>query len=380
MTRNHSTRDGDPLGQRGRDSGRPSPDEPAAPHSRDPAMPPAGGIGNARAASARGAPVGGDTTASLLIVVLNYRTADLTIQCLASLAPEVRAVPGARVIVADNDSGDGSVTRIEQALLDFHWSSWARVVSLPRNGGFAWGNNRGIEAGGAATYVLLLNSDTIVHSGCLSYCRCVMDADPTIGAMSCKLLDADGTVQPIARRFPNPVRHMLCTTGLPWHFPRLFGWGQLEYRDWDAATQARDPDWLAGAFLFIRSDVMERLGGLDDSFFFYGEDVEFCHRVWRAGFRCRYDPGASITHLGGASSDPSRMDSNLRSLHAWRGRYLVQRKCYGRPAEVLTRAVDLAACAARVLWMRLTGRQHEPRYDDMRNALSILTRRLDRTT
>src|SRR5260221_7774153 len=87
-------------------------------------------------------------------------------------------------------------------------------------------------------------------------------------------------------------------------------------------------------------------GPLDERFFFYGEDVEFCHRVWRTGFRCHYDPKPTIMHLGGASSDPSRMAAASRNIHVWRGRGLVQRLCYGRLAGDFLRGVGPASAAA----------------------------------
>jgi GT2 family glycosyltransferase len=311
----------------------------------------------------------------LLVVLVNYRTPDVTIDCLRSLAPEIEDAPGARVVVVDNRSDDGSAERLSRAVADSGWADWARVVEAPRNGGFAYGNNRGIEAGGPARHVLLLNSDTVVHRGCLRHCMGVMESDPTIGAMSCKLLNADGSLQVAGRRFPSPSRITLAATGLPWRFPRLLGWGQGEYRSWDQSKQGGDADWLGGAFLWVRGDVMRRLGGLDETFFFYGEDVEFCHRVRRAGFRCRYDPGASITHLGGASSDPSRLDAGERSVHAWNGRYLVQRRCYGRLAERWARLIDLGICRFRLLRMRLSGRGDEKRRAELRARIDVIRER-----
>ncbi len=315
-----------------------------------------------------------DSTAEipLLVVLVNYRTADATIDCLRSLAPEIADVPGARVVVVDNRSEDGSAKRLRRAVAESGWETWARVVEAPRNGGFAYGNNRGIEAGGAARHVLLLNNDTIVHRGCLRRCMSVTDSDPSIGAMSCKLLNRDGSLQVAGRRFPTPLRITLAATGLPWRFPRVFGWGQGEYRSWDQSKDAGDADWLGGAFLWVRGDLMRRLGGLDETFFFYGEDIEFSHRVRRAGGRRRYDPGASVTHLGGASSDPSRLDPAERSVHAWRGRYLVQRRCYGRIAEVWARLLDLATCSAQMLRARLSRRADGARRAQLRARVGVI--------
>jgi GT2 family glycosyltransferase len=203
--------------------------------------------------------------------------------------------------------------------------------------------------------------------------RCVEATrrDAGVGVMSCKVLNADGSIQNVTRRFPSPSRVAMMLAGLPWKLPRLFGWADCEDLGWDRERTARDVDWVGGAFMMIRSEVLERLGGLDESFFFYGEDVEFCRRAWRAGWRVRYEPVGSITHLGGASSDPGRLPERARSTHAWNGRYLVQRRCYGRVAAAVVRRMDLAFARAR-LW-RLRRRRDDPRVAPLREAIAYLT-------
>jgi GT2 family glycosyltransferase len=283
--------------------------------------------------------------ARILIAVINYRTPELTIACLASLAPELTRIPDARVVVVDNASGDGSTEKLEAAIRERGWAERVELLTSERNLGFAGGNNLALAHGEPAEYVLLLNSDTIVHGGCLQRCLEVMEGDAQIGAMSCRVLNVDGSIQNVARKFPTPLLMTVAALGLPWKLPRLFGWADAEDLGWDRAATARDVDWLGGAFLFVRSSVFGGRVRLDDEFFFYGEDVEFCHRIGQGGFRLRYDPVASIVHLGGASSDPSRMPSSLQSARQWRARYLVQRKCWGPVAALWVRGIDLLATA-----------------------------------
>lgn len=311
---------------------------------------------------------------TLNIILVNFRTPDLTIACLETLEAEVAAVPGTRVVVVENGSGDDSASRLAAAIRDRGWGEWAALLVFETNAGFSGGNNRGIRAAGPARYTLLLNTDTLVHPGCLRYCVDVMERDPAIGAMGCKLLNRDGTLQKAAWRFPSPLRIAICTTSLPWRCERLFGWASTDYRGWDRETQRKDVDWLGGAFLLVRGEVMQKLGGLDERFFFYGEDVEFCHRVWRAGYRCHYDPAVSTTHLGGASSDPTRMVSAEREAHFLRGQYLVQRRCYGLWAAAFVRACDIVGVGARLAVMRIKGRQNEEKYRHMRLMLQLLMR------
>ncbi len=308
----------------------------------------------------------------LLIAVINYRTPELTIACLRSLAPEVAAVAGARTIVVDNASGDGSVEKLEAAIRDAGWAAWAELLRSDRNLGFAGGNNLAIARAEPAEYVLLLNSDTVVHAGCLRRCLEVMDREPRIGALSCRVLNADGSIQNVARKFPTPLLVTAAALGLPWKLPRLFAWADAEDLGWDRVTTSRDVDWLGGAFLFVRSSVFGGRVRLDEDFFFYGEDIEFCHRIHRLGFTLRYDPVGSIVHLGGGSSDPTRMPSSLQSVRQWRARYLVQRKCWGRAAASWVRGVDLVASTLELALATLRGER--ARRAELRTRLGLILR------
>lgn len=310
----------------------------------------------------------------LLVIIVNFRTPDLTIDCLRSLASQVRDVPRTRVIVSDNASGDDSVAKIQGAIDANAWT-WCTLVPLPTNGGFSYGNNRGIEAGPKARYTLLLNSDTIVHEGCFKKCLASIDAKPDVGILGCKLLNADGSIQNGCRKFPTPWRLASCKIGLPFKFPALFSQDDTEDPSWDRNT-THDVDWLMGSFMLIRGEALATLGGLSEKFFFYGEDIEICHRYMKAGYRRFYDPAGTITHLGGASSDPTRMPRNARSAHHWRGRYMVQRLCYGRPGEWFVRLVDISLHAARGLWYRLRAGTDSPSFHYHRDVLRTICGRL----
>jgi len=284
---------------------------------------------------------------TLAVVIVNYRTAGLTEQCLRSLAEEVVDVSGARVVVVDNGSGDGSAERFERVIRERGWSEWASVLALPENVGFAAGNNRGIEAVGEAEHYLLLNSDTIAHRGALSHCLTVMEREPDVGAMSCLVANEDGSPQTAARRFPTPIRQLLSAVGLPWRAARLFRWADVEDPGWDRRTVRRDVDWLGGAFLLVRGEALRQVGPLDERFFMYGEDVELCHRLARAGWRRLYDPSVAITHFGAGSSEATASAIAAKNERARRARRLVQRLCYGRGAAWALRAMDFTVGAIR---------------------------------
>lgn len=319
---------------------------------------------------------------NLLIIIVNFRTPKLTIDCLRSLAPQVPQVPGTHVAVVENGSGDDSAAQIGQAIAEHGWSAWARLYVSPTNTGFAGGNNWGFAqaeaAVGQARQVLLLNSDTIVHENCVRYCYEKMEADATIGALSCHLRNADGSTQIASRKLPTPLRMTMQSLGLPWTLPGVFGWADTEDLTWDRATVCRDVGWIGGAFLLTRADFYRSTGGLDERFFFYGEDIEFCHRVWKAGLRVVHDPTVSITHLGGASSKPRNEETPMTRINRWRARYLVQRECYGLAAAWWLRSIDIAAHALRRAAMLLTGRRDTQQYQAVRDNLVTLLRPLHR--
>lgn len=297
---------------------------------------------------------------SLLIIIVNFRTPDLVIQCLESLVPEIPTLPGARVVIAENGSEDDSAEKISSAITKQGWDSWARLLPLENNYGFAGGNNRGWKVAPDARYALLLNSDTIVHPGCLAACLKTLQEDSSIGAMSCLVKNQDGSPQNVARTFPNPLRQFVRTLGLPWSLPALFSWADTDDLNWDRETECRDVGWLGGAFLMIPGDVIRKHGLLDEDFFFYGEDIEFSHRIAKAGFRRYYQASAgSITHLGGGSSSPDHRPSPEKVIRQYRARYLIQRKCYGRFSEIFLRNTDRLIWSLRSIlrkWVR--GQEH----------------------
>ena len=241
-----------------------------------------------------------------LIVIVNWRTADLTIDCLRSLAWQVSdPTVDARVIITDNASGDGSIDRIAAAIAESGWT-WAETMPLPRNGGFAYGNNAALRArlpltGGGCEFVLLLNPDTIVRDGALRELVAFMEAHPGVGIAGSRLEDPDGTPQISAFRFHGVasefergmrlglVTRLLRNKTVPQPIP----------------TQAGPADWLAGASMIIRRAVFEQIGLLDEGYFMYYEEVDFCLRARRAGFEIWYVPSSRVVHLVGAASQLS---------------------------------------------------------------------------
>jgi GT2 family glycosyltransferase len=315
---------------------------------------------------------------SLAVVVLNYQTADYTITCLETLVREKTTIGDLQVIVVDNASTDGSAAAIADYIERANLSTWMKLMIAPENLGFAAGNNlaiaRLLDREDPPDHILLLNSDTEVHAGCLRGCLDFAASEKDVGAFSCLLVNSDGSVQSSAWKFPRPHVEVVRALGLPWHVACLSQRFNLEYTDWDPRSETREVDWLGGAFLWIPTHVLRKCGGLDEDYFFYGEDIEFSHRVKRRGYRIVHVPCGTVTHHGGGSSDSTRLQSRKRAQLVWRARLLTQRKCFGRTAENVVRCAYAAAMIYRklkVLCKRRAGSVEDQRISQ---ALSILSR------
>ena len=299
----------------------------------------------------------------LVVIILNYRTPQCTIQCLESLARERANGLTLRVVLVDNASGDDSTACLSHAITHHQWSDWVILLPQPLNLGFSGGNNAGIRHalnhGSQSEYILLLNSDTMVHPGCLTASLARMREAPRIGALSCMVRNPDSSVQNVCRRFPRPDLETFRAIGLPHRYPKLFGWADLDDPKWNRETTAREVDWIGGAFMLLRADVLKAIGGLDETFFFYGEDVALCHEIRKRGWRIFFDPSGEITHLGGGSSDASRLMERRKLTLVWRARIQVQRKCYGTLSALWMRwlyavSVSLSLCSMFVKSQRGT--------------------------
>ena len=238
----------------------------------------------------------------LLVVIVNYRTPGLTIDCLRSLVTEVRSLPGMRVAVADNASGDNSSEQIAAAIAAEDWSEWASFFPLERNGGFAFGNNALIRPALQSTnpppYFLLLNPDTVVRPGALKALVDFMDSNPEAGIAGSRLEDPDGTPQHSAFRFHDFL------TELDFGWRTRFLSKLLE--NWNVAPpisqEICQTDWVAGASMIVRREVFEKIGLMDEAYFMYCEEMDFCLQANKAGWSCWYIPESRVVHLVGQSS------------------------------------------------------------------------------
>jgi GT2 family glycosyltransferase len=236
----------------------------------------------------------------LSITICSWNTQDDLRACLASLH-RVGDEANMEVIVLDNNSEDGSPDMVE------HEFPSVRLFRMSRNLGFTGGQNHMLEHR-KGRHALLLNSDTIVHEGAIRTMMEYLEANPKVGIVGPKLLNPDGSLQFSARRFPTPTAALFRNTA----FGRLFPNNRFarEYLMQDGShDQIIKVDWVSGAALLAREELMEKIGFLDPEYFMYNEDVDYCFRAWQADFEVIYLPTAIITHAIGRSSDkaPNRM-------------------------------------------------------------------------
>jgi GT2 family glycosyltransferase len=215
--------------------------------------------------------------------------------CLESLA--AAAAPATLEIIVVDNSGTARASGALDGFPD------VRLIESAGNVGFARACNLGMAAA-RGRHLLLLNPDTVAHPGSVATLSRHLDGAPDAGAVAARLLNVDGTLQYSCRRFPRPLsilfgRYALLTR----LFPRNPVSSDYLYLDWDHAA-VRGVDWVSGACLMVRREVLEKVGGLDDGYFLFVEDMDWCRRIRDAGLEVVYVPEAVVTHHIGASKGP----------------------------------------------------------------------------
>ncbi|GIP35110.1 glycosyltransferase family 2 protein [Paenibacillus sp. J2TS4] len=253
----------------------------------------------------------------LSIIILNYNTCELTLNALESVYGSNTGFKY-EVILIDNASSDSSVERIRGKFPQ------VRMIENKKNVGFSRANNQGMRIA-TGKYILLLNSDTIVQPDTFDIMLQFMEEHLEIGASGCKIILPDGSLDKACRRgFPTPSASFYYAFGISKLFPRVprFNQYQLGYLNPDEEYPV---DCLVGAFMLVRRQAIEEVGMLDEEFFMYGEDVDWCYRIKQAGWQNYYYPKTHIIHYKGASSRKKPWKI-IYEFH--RAMYLFHRKHY----------------------------------------------------
>lgn len=272
----------------------------------------------------------------LLIVIINYKTGQLVIDCLKTVIPQLQK--DQQVVVVDNCSADGSANQIREWLEEEQVTDRVNLILSPQNTGFSGGNNIGIKSR-TARYYLLLNSDTILREGALEAMLDAARNRPDAGLVSPRLEWPNGEPQISCFRYHRPISELIYAAATAPVTALL--------KPWVVAIPVSDsgiePEWTSFACVLVKSEVIEQIGLMDEGYFLYYEDVDYCRVARNAGWTIVHTPKARVVHLRGGSSDVKKNISTRKRLpryyYASRSRYFA--KHYG----------PLGLLAANCLWL-----------------------------
>ena len=232
-----------------------------------------------------------ENTPIVSIVIVSYNTEQMVLECLNSLLAYIRGYY-AEIIVVDNNSSDGTVNMLR------NYYPSILLIENNKNLGFAAANNQGLRVC-RGRFILLLNSDTVILSDVVNKSIEYLANNQDVGAMGCRVLNSDGTVQATCFGYPTLFRLLCMTLAVD----RISGLSILDkylLRSWQRDGE-REVEVITGCYLMIRREVLNQVGLLDESFFFFGEETDWCLRMRRAGWRLNFAPVGEIIHHGGGS-------------------------------------------------------------------------------
>jgi GT2 family glycosyltransferase len=298
----------------------------------------------------------------LLVVVVSYRVTDLTINCLRALSEQVQRIPGTKVALCENGTGQDAVDRLRQAIKENDWGSWVDLTVIYPNRGFTGGNNAvirpALQSPDPPEYVLLLNADTVVKEHALETLVAFMDRQPKAGIAGSMLVWPDGTIQASPFRFHGIVTELNRGLRLRIVSKLLSPWGALL----PTPNEASRVGWVSGASLILRRTMLERIGLLDEGLYTYFDDLDICLRALRAGWETWFVPESQVIHMEGASTGiASHTRTPSRRAPYWfqaRRRYFL--KNYG---VLYTALVDTAFIFGYTIWRLRRWIQRRPDTD-----------------
>jgi N-acetylglucosaminyl-diphospho-decaprenol L-rhamnosyltransferase len=297
-------------------------------------------------------------TPDVVVIIVSYKCAALTIESIRSVGAERTAFNlSIRALIIDNASGDAPAIR--EAVEANGWEGWVEVHCAPHNGGFAYANNLGMQLAVVAApppaYFYLLNPDAQVRAGAIDTLKRFMDAHLEVGIGGSSFENADGSDWPIAFRFPTVMSELL---QVDWTLMyRIFG-------RWNVARQMsggpQPTDWICGASMLIRTTMLAEIGGMDENYFLYYEETDFCLRAYRAGFATWYVPDSRVMHIMGQSTSVTDKTAGVKRLPAYW--FESRRRFFGISYGVFQAIlIDIVAILANSIGLmkRLLMRRHD---------------------
>jgi GT2 family glycosyltransferase len=276
------------------------------------------------------------------VVIVSWNVRDLLRDCIASIRRETRR--SHEIIVVDNASRDGSADMVRSQF------PGVTVIANPDNRGFAAANNQGLAVACGRT-VLLLNPDTLVLDGAIDTMLGWLERHPGVGCVGCQVLESETEVQATCFRDPGPLNLLLIETGLHRLLAGRRRGGGPHYAGWDRDDE-REVDVVSGMFMLVPRRVMEQVGPLDEAFFVYSEEADWCRRIRDAGHRCVFAPVARIRHREGGGKSTALMKPRMY-VQQQKSKLIYVRKHYGFAGAAFARATLTASMLARGAVFRL---------------------------
>ena len=244
-------------------------------------------------------------------ILINYKTPDMTLESLEAFMREMGDRPGVFVTLVDNASGDDSVEKLSKEIRRRGWDDRVALVESERNGGFAYGVNVGVGAQpptGRPDFVYLLNSDAFPDPKAVDVLLDFLTQNPEIGIAGSYIYGSDGAPHVTAFRFPSLWSEFegAMRLGL---LTRILATRRVSIEP--MPTENTRVDWLAGASMLIRSEVLDEVGLFDDTFFLYYEETDFCRRALNAGWETWYLPASRVVHIGSVSTGMKNLDQPM---------------------------------------------------------------------
>jgi GT2 family glycosyltransferase len=313
-------------------------------------------------------------------IIINYRTAELTAKVVNALLPELATVGSAHLYLIDNDSQDGSAAALRQSATSSGWGDRVTLIESPRNGGYGYGINVGVQAAllrERPDYVFILNSDAFVNPGSLRTLVDFMDAHPDVGIGGSPIYDLDGVHSVSAFRFPTALSELNIQAKN--RFIAKLVPNAIESLPLSVLPDVpHEAEWISGVGMLVRTAVFEQIGGFDEGFFLYFEEIDFCRRAKRAGWKSYSIVTAPLTHIGSVSTgmDEKELRRMPRYWFDSRNRYFT--KHHGRAYALLCDVAHASGVVLRRAKTAVLRRQSKERPRFLRDFVENSVRNLFR--
>lgn len=297
------------------------------------------------------------------VLIVNWNTREVTCECLESVYDQTQGI-AFEVILIDNASSDGSADAIRCRYPE------VKLIENKENLGFAAANNQGIKSA-QGRYVLLLNPDTVIQEGAIDKTVAFMDKQSEAGVVGIRNYNADGSLARNCFQFASVQNLMITTLGLHSLFPknRYFGRERLSW--WDYQT-IREVDVVAGCYMLVRREAIDQVGIMDEAYFMYGEEMDWCWRFKRAGWKTLYYPEARIIHYGGMSAAQNPLGMHVEQRKSFL-RFIEKRQ--GRIAKKTARLLMYFSGVIRlgywgIRWLVSSGMARETSVANLQRAVA----------